>query len=162
MARQHILIGTVANDGTGEGIRSAFDKSNDNFIELYDDVAQLRTDFEGDDAADVNSVNGRNGNVTLDANDTLYSVFEISTDTTAVAGAVYVLTANLVLTLPSSPTVGHSVKISNLSQVDTCQVDGGAEKILGLSGALTLDNRYSSFEMVYSGANKGWVVIGQN
>ena len=36
MAKQTINIGTTANDGTGDPIRSAFDKSNDNFTELYD------------------------------------------------------------------------------------------------------------------------------
>lgn len=35
MARQAINIGTTANDGTGDTIRSSFDKSNDNFLELY-------------------------------------------------------------------------------------------------------------------------------
>ena len=37
MAKQTINIGTTANDGTGETVRSAFDKVNDNFTELYDD-----------------------------------------------------------------------------------------------------------------------------
>jgi len=36
MAKQTINIGTVANDGTGDPLRSAFDKANDNFNELYD------------------------------------------------------------------------------------------------------------------------------
>ena len=35
MARQNINIGTTANDGTGDPLRTAFDKINDNFIELY-------------------------------------------------------------------------------------------------------------------------------
>lgn len=35
MAQQTINIGSSANDGTGDAIRSAFDKSNDNFTELY-------------------------------------------------------------------------------------------------------------------------------
>ena len=35
MAQQLIGIGTTANDGTGDPLRSAFDKSNDNFTELY-------------------------------------------------------------------------------------------------------------------------------
>lgn len=35
MAKQTINIGTTANDGTGDPIRSAFIKSNDNFTELY-------------------------------------------------------------------------------------------------------------------------------
>lgn len=35
MARQHISIGTVPNDGTGDTLRDGMDKTNDNFIELY-------------------------------------------------------------------------------------------------------------------------------
>ena len=35
MARQTINIGTNANDGTGDPLRTAFDKINDNFAELY-------------------------------------------------------------------------------------------------------------------------------
>ena len=35
MAKQTINIGTTANDGTGDQLRAAFDKINDNFIELY-------------------------------------------------------------------------------------------------------------------------------
>lgn len=33
--KQTINIGTVANDGTGDLLRNAFDKVNDNFTELY-------------------------------------------------------------------------------------------------------------------------------
>jgi len=36
MAKQTINIGSSANDGTGDLIRNAFDKANDNFTELYD------------------------------------------------------------------------------------------------------------------------------
>lgn len=35
MAKQIINIGTIANDGTGDALRTAFDKVNDNFDELY-------------------------------------------------------------------------------------------------------------------------------
>jgi hypothetical protein len=35
MARQTINIGSSANDGTGDPLRTAFDKINDNFAELY-------------------------------------------------------------------------------------------------------------------------------
>ena len=35
MAKQTINIGSSANDGTGDLIRNAFDKANDNFTELY-------------------------------------------------------------------------------------------------------------------------------
>lgn len=36
MAKQTINIGTTPNDGTGDPLRTAFDKANDNFDELYD------------------------------------------------------------------------------------------------------------------------------
>lgn len=39
MAKQVINIGSTANDGTGDPIRDAFDKVNDNFTELYTDDA---------------------------------------------------------------------------------------------------------------------------
>ena len=45
MAKQTINIGTTANDGTGDPLRTAFDKVNDNFTELY-----------SDDAGDVGSI----------------------------------------------------------------------------------------------------------
>ena len=35
MAKQTINIGTVANDGTGDPLRDAMDKVNDNFTEIY-------------------------------------------------------------------------------------------------------------------------------
>ena len=35
MAKQTINIGSSANDGTGDPLRTAFDKINDNFTELY-------------------------------------------------------------------------------------------------------------------------------
>lgn len=41
MARQAIGIGRVANDGTGDRLRTAFSKINDNFQELYDDRRQV-------------------------------------------------------------------------------------------------------------------------
>jgi len=50
MAKQTINIGTTANDGTGDPLRTAFDKVNSNFTELYND-----------DAGDVNSVNAGTG-----------------------------------------------------------------------------------------------------
>jgi len=37
MAKQTVNIGTNANDGTGDPLRSAFDKLNDNFDEVYAD-----------------------------------------------------------------------------------------------------------------------------
>lgn len=46
MAQQTIDIGSAPNDGTGDPIRDAFDKCNDNFVELYAGLTGL-LDFKG-------------------------------------------------------------------------------------------------------------------
>jgi len=55
MAQQNIDIGTSAGDGEGDTLRTAFDKINDNFTELYSGNVQIT-------AANVlvYSVNGTN------------------------------------------------------------------------------------------------------
>ena len=35
MAQQTINVGNVANDGQGDPVRTAFEKTNSNFTELY-------------------------------------------------------------------------------------------------------------------------------
>ena len=42
MAKQTINIGVAANDGSGDPLRTAFDKANDNFNEVYSDIATLQ------------------------------------------------------------------------------------------------------------------------
>jgi len=79
MARQTINIGTTANDGTGDPLRTAFDKINDNFVELYGDndaSTILEHDTAPKLAANLN-VNGfqittdvANGNVNIQPNGT--------------------------------------------------------------------------------------------
>ena len=88
------------------------------------------------------------------------SVSVITGNTNAASGNLYVLTANLTLTLPSSPSAGNYVKISNRSGVATCVVARNSEKIMGATADLTLDKLNSGFEMVYSGTAQGWVLIG--
>ena len=56
MAQQNINIGAAANDGTGDPLRTAFDKSNQNFTELYEFTNGF-IDY-----------NDTTGNVTLTAN----------------------------------------------------------------------------------------------
>jgi len=44
MAKQVIGIGTTANDGTGDPLRTAFNKANDNFTELYNGAGGVADD----------------------------------------------------------------------------------------------------------------------
>jgi len=100
-------------------------------------------------------------NITIDSNvSTSYAVSVISTNTTAVANTLYVLTANLTLTLPASPSNGDSIKISNRSSVATCIIARNGENIMGAASDLTIDKLSSGFEMIYSGSAEGWILIG--
>ena len=105
----------------------------------------------------VTSVNGQTGAVTIS---TGYSVSVISSNTTAVANTLYVLTATLTLTLPASPTAGDSVKISNRSGVATAIIARNSENIMGAASDLTLDKLNSGFELIYSNSAQGWILIG--
>ena len=84
----------------------------------------------------------------------------ISTNTTATTGNLYVLTANLTLTLPASPSVGNYIKVSNRSGVATCTIARNSENIMGAASDLTLDKLNSGFELIYSGSTEGWILIG--
>lgn len=89
-----------------------------------------------------------------------YATQTISTSITGVKNTLYVFTANLTLTLPASPLNGDSIKISNLSGVATCVLARNGSLIMGSATDLTLNNAVASFELIYSGATKGWVIIG--
>ncbi len=65
MTQQIINVGTVANDGTGEALRTAFEAVNDNFTEVY------TAGPVGSNVVIANntiSVNGTNGNLILQGN----------------------------------------------------------------------------------------------
>lgn len=63
MARQTINIGSSANDGTGDPLRTAFDKINDNFQEIYGATSVgTNIDITANTIASTNT----NGDITLD------------------------------------------------------------------------------------------------
>jgi LEA14-like dessication related protein len=71
MARQNINIGSSANDGTGDPLRTAFDKINDNFIELYgtdNDINTLDANLNVNNFAITTGVT--NGDITVTPNGT--------------------------------------------------------------------------------------------
>lgn len=69
MAKQTINLGSSANDGTGDPLRTAFDKINDNFDELYlysTAASGNNITITGNTIASDNT----NGNIILDPNGT--------------------------------------------------------------------------------------------
>ena len=69
MAKQTVNLGSSANDGTGDPLRTAFDKINDNFDELY----LYSTAASGNNITITGNTiasDDTNGNITLDPNGT--------------------------------------------------------------------------------------------
>jgi len=81
----------------------------------------------------------------------------ISTNTAAVSGCLYVMTASLTLTLPASPAVGDTVRISNLSGTTTCVIGRNGNKIQNVAEDLTIDSLNAAITLTYASASLGWV-----
>lgn len=125
MAKQIIGIGTTANDGTGDPLRNAFNKTNENFTELYDGAgvaddsityAKLGTEFTTSAAlaTNVDFASAQVFTKTLTGATTL-------TFSNAEIGMVkdLVITGDFALTLPAGSTVAgtYDGTVSNLIQV---------------------------------------------
>ena len=76
MARQNINLGTSPNDGEGDNLRTAFDKTNDNFIEIYT-AGPVGTNVTI--SGNVVSTTNTNGNLVLSPDGTGLVVFRNST-----------------------------------------------------------------------------------
>lgn len=113
MAQQTINIGTTPNDGTGDPIRTAFDKTNQNFTELYgivgpEAIADAVITLTANSANFIGSVPAANvvtdtilaahtANNSLRLGGTLAASFVQNTDSRTLSGNVNFTGANVVV-----------------------------------------------------------------
>ena len=177
MAKQTVNIGSAANDGTGDQLRNAFIKLNQNNDEIYGTnfVTELMLNDDIVGAAELKVTgNGAAGQLlSSDGDGTMTWANAASGGYTAsyVSGAVtvwtdknvYVFTntADLTHTLPASPSVGTSFKMS-LRSTFTNTLARNGNTIMGLAEDLVLDDLTASFEFFFAGGTQGWVIIGAN
>lgn len=83
----------------------------------------------------------------------------VGTNTNAVAATVYVITANMTLTLPASPTAGDWVGFSNRSGVATPTIARNGSNIMSLAEDMTLDTTQARGVLVYADATRGWTLL---
>jgi len=163
MAQQNINIGSSASDGTGDELRVAFDKVNDNFTELY-----ATAEYSGLTYSNVSSVtsgSGTNARFTVNRFANTYTVDIINnagtsyavSDTLTIFGNALGGTSGVndvtltVLTLANA-TVGNIATISN--------VGVPANPVLsvnGQTGDVTLD-----VNDIANAASKGYVTNAIN
>tara|TARA_R110000787_G_scaffold14337_2_gene44232 strand:- start:17 stop:523 length:507 start_codon:yes stop_codon:yes gene_type:complete len=166
MAKQVINIGTTANDGTGDPLRSAFDKVNDNFTELYDD-----------DAGDVNSITATapivrdspTGNVTISLADNGITYAKLGTEFTTSAAvsalAVDFATAQVFTKTVSANPSAFTFSNASVGMVKDLVVTGnvvisfptGTKIVAG-----TYDGTVSNLiQIVVAGTGDYWVSISK-
>ena len=121
MARQTINIGTNANDGTGDPLRTAFDKINDNFLELYGADGDANTLQANLDINGFNIVSTRsNEDIRIIPNGTGTIELEKSTNIT---GALSVSTT---AAITGNTTVGGTLGVTGLSTLASFKGATGA------------------------------------
>jgi hypothetical protein len=102
MAYQSVNIGSSANDGTGDPLRTAFDKINDNFAEIYDTLGGPSASTLSDLYFQNSTITNRttNGDITIDPNGTgkfiVNADFEVKGTTTQMNATTMQVEDNLV------------------------------------------------------------------
>ena len=108
--------------------------------------------------AAVQSVNGMTGTVLL--SNPQYVTVDINP---AVNGSLYIFdstTTAYTITLPGSPSLGDSIKISNRGGLATNVLAANGNNIMGASTDLTINNVTAAFEIIWAAGSQGWVIIG--
>ena len=170
MAKQVINVGTSANDGTGDPNRTAFQKINANFTELYDGVGagdlQQVTDNGNTTTNDIkvsklylkDSASELNGRLYLDSNNWFFEDSDGVVRFIATEGSIFLknrtsekeavintnlLTANRTYTLPD--TSGTIALNSEIPTVDATPTDGSSNAVSsnGVFDALALKQDFA-------------------
>ena len=106
----------------------------------------------------------------------IYEHVEVSSSFTASKFNVYTITGSgWTMHMPSTPTSGDSIKISNfqvnatgsdrfkeVTSGNRVTIGRSGENIMGLAQDMDIDYVSPTFELIYTNPNRGWVVIGSS
>lgn len=120
MARQNINIGTSANKGDGEPLRTAFDKINDNFTEVYGDIQALKS---GAIVADVKgTIVGDDSTILVDAVNSTIPATNLSGALPALDGSA--LTNVSVSSIDFTNVTNTPTTLAGYGITDAASIDG--------------------------------------
>jgi hypothetical protein len=121
MAKQTVNVGTSASDGTGDDLRVAFTKVNENFTELYSGNVQVT-------AANilVYSVAGRTGNIVLTVNDVAQAASK-SYVNTAIASNLANVTGSITNSINANVTAANAVISNHAARITTLESNAATQ-----------------------------------
>ena len=96
MARQNISVGNAPNDGTGDPLRIAFEKINNNFTDLYNNFGSSGLNFIGNVIStsnsndDINLVPNGSGKVKIGSNSPV-RIYNTSASVSTTTGALTIV-----------------------------------------------------------------------
>lgn len=167
----------VLDSFTGNGVQTVFTLTNAPTSEDYtiiniDGVSQLHSAYSVANANVTLSSAPASGaaievmtfNLGGVASASGYTYVEATGNTTAVANTKYIVntnSANITITLPSSPTLGTEVGIidgTGNASVHAITVSRNGANIQGAASNMTVTTARSAFTLVYYNASQGWVL----
>jgi len=155
MAQQTVSIGSSANDGTGDPLRTAFTKINANFTELYGDTAEANDILDDTSPQlggnlDINGFNitsaRSNENIRIIPNGTGTVELEGTTNVTGSLTATGNIFANGNINLGDG--AGDQTKVTGVFEADQLQIDG-----------TTLTSTVTNGDVTITGNATGGVII---
>ena len=110
MAQQTINVGATANDGTGDGIRTAYIKCNDNFKELYDTTITPTTVPNG--TSNLSVADSANVTITIAGSANVVNFAGTVTEFTGNISATGDISAGNSLTVTQDVTIGDQLTLT--------------------------------------------------
>jgi hypothetical protein len=136
MAKQTIGIGSSANDGTGDPLRTAFDKINDNFTELYGSTAEAN-DLVEDTSPQLGGDMDVNGQRITSARSNEDIILLPNGTGGVVASAVRIAGTTLSSDDSSSITIAEGLQANGVVNIDGAVT---ATSTVAVTGATTLSS----------------------
>lgn len=115
MSMQIINVGQIENDGTGDDLREAFIKVNENFTEIYDKTSDIVNNI---------TITGNTGSVSLSDYANISVIGQESITTNLSNGTITIVSSFNELADDTSPTLSGPLDANNFSIVNLSKING--------------------------------------